>query len=650
MSVDISIVIVNYNVRHFLEQALSSIRRAQAHLSVETWVVDNNSVDDSLAMVRRDFPETHIIANKENVGFSTANNQAIAKANGKYILLLNPDTVLQEDTLIKCFDYMESHPNVGALGVKMIDGSGQFLPESKRGFPTPWVSFCKATGLSSIFKKSKLFNRYHLGYLDKNETHSIDVLCGAFMFMPKKTLDEIGYLDEAFFMYGEDIDLSYRVKKAGQEVHYFPETKIIHFKGESTKKGSLNYVRVFYQAMIIFSNKHFSGQGAGLLNLFLRIAIIGRALFSIVKRFWSKVGASFLDFIIGFASYFATMKLWATYYFKDNDYFNNSIYFNFLIYTSIVVTVFYFSGIYTKKIRVSKIIRNLGLGLIICLAVYGLLNNSLRNSRAVLVLGSLLFGGLAIFWRMIQAYRKSGKWLLDDNAKKRIIIVGEQSESDKITKMLMKTLVPHEIVGSIAPPNRFDENFHISKWDNLIKIIEIERIDEIIFSIKNLEWKKVMSCMSQMGPSVTYKMMGDDSISILGSQSKNTSGELYTVDFHFNIQENKNKYAKRISDIILAILLLLLSPILIVFQKNKANYFSHVISVLTGNKAMVGYDLKDNQLDKLPVIKQGIIPCSSLYRDLDDQNIIHRSNLLYAKDYNIWKDVDILFKGITKIG
>lgn len=650
MSVDISIIIVNYNVRHFLEQALSSIRRAQANLSVETWVVDNNSVDDSLVMVRRDFPDTHIIANTRNVGFSTANNQAIDKANGKYVLLLNPDTVLQEDTLIKCFNYMEVHSNVGALGVKMIDGSGQFLPESKRGFPTPWVSFCKATGLSAIFKNSKLFNRYHLGYLDENETHSIDVLCGAFMFMPKKILDEIGYLDEDFFMYGEDIDLSYRVKKAGQEVHYYPETKIIHFKGESTKKGSLNYVRVFYQAMIIFSNKHFSGQGAGLLNLFLRIAIIGRALFSIVKRFWSKIGASILDIAIGFVSYFSTMKLWAHYYFKDDDYFNNSIYFNFLIYTSIIVTVFYFSGIYTKKLGVSKIIRNIGLGLIISLAVYGLLNNSFRNSRAVLVLGTLLFGALAISWRLLKAYRKTGKWLLDDNAKKRIIIVGEQSESNKITKMLMKTLMPHQVVGSIAPPNRFDENFHLSKWDNLIKIIEIERVDEIIFSIKNLQWKRVMSCMSQIGPSVTYKMMGDDSISILGSQSKNAAGELYTVDFHFNIQERKNQYSKRITDIILSALLLIISPILFLFQKNKANYFGNIMKVLSGNKSLIGYDLKDRQLDKLPTIKQSIIPCSIMYKDLGDQNIIHRANLLYAKDYNIWKDVDILFKGITKIG
>ena len=209
----LSVIIVNYNVKYFLEQALLSVRKASQALAIETWVVDNNSVDDSVQMVQEKFPEVKLIANKENVGFSKANNQAIPVSAGEYVLLLNPDTVVEEDTFEKCVAFMDAHPQAGGLGVRMMDGSGKFLSESKRGFPSPWAAFCKTFGLSALFPKSKLFNEYHLGYLAENETHEVEVLAGAFMLLRRSVLDEIGLLDETFFMYGEDIDLSYRIIK-----------------------------------------------------------------------------------------------------------------------------------------------------------------------------------------------------------------------------------------------------------------------------------------------------------------------------------------------------------------------------------------------------------------------------------------------------
>ena len=190
----LSIVIVNYNVRHFLEQALLSVRRALRGIEGEVWVVDNNSVDDSVRMVQEKFPEVRLIANKDNPGFAVANNQAIRQSTGEYVLLLNPDTLVEEDTFHKCLAFMDTHPDAGALGVKLIDGSGKFLPESKRGFPSPWVAFSKTFGLSTLFPKSSLFNRYHLGHLGENETHEVDVLAGAFMFMRRTALDKSGLL------------------------------------------------------------------------------------------------------------------------------------------------------------------------------------------------------------------------------------------------------------------------------------------------------------------------------------------------------------------------------------------------------------------------------------------------------------------------
>ena len=257
-------------------------------VETEVFVVDNNSVDGSVHMVREKFPWVKLIANQDNAGFSKANNQAIRLSQGKYILLLNPDTLVESDTFSKCCDFMDSHPDAGGLGVKMIDGSGKFLPESKRGLPTPAVAFYKMSGLSKIFRRSKRFNRYHLGYLPENETNSIEILAGAYMLMRKDLLDEIGYLDETFFMYGEDIDLSWRIIKAGFKNYYFPETRIIHYKGESTKKTSVNYVLTFYQAMIIFSRKHFTGSNANLMIALIQLAIYFRAFMALAHRFFPK--------------------------------------------------------------------------------------------------------------------------------------------------------------------------------------------------------------------------------------------------------------------------------------------------------------------------------------------------------------------------
>lgn len=282
--VKISIIIVNYRVKHFLEQALRSVRAALTlyPMEAEIFVVDNCSQDDSLDYLIPRFPEVRFIANTENVGFARANNQAMELATGQYVLLLNPDTVIAEDTLHEVCLFLDTHPDAGGVGVKMLDGNGRFLPESKRGFPSPWVSFCKIFGLASLFPRSPLFGRYHLKYLSPDECHRVDILSGAFMCMRHETLDKSGLLDEAFFMYGEDIDLSYRLVLAGYHNYYLP-TPIIHYKGESTKKGSLRYVRIFYEAMLIFFKKHYPHYSTG-YYLAVKFSIFFRAMLAAAHR------------------------------------------------------------------------------------------------------------------------------------------------------------------------------------------------------------------------------------------------------------------------------------------------------------------------------------------------------------------------------
>ena len=310
-AMQLSVIIVNYNVKYFLEQCLYSVRKAMESIEGEVIVVDNNSVDGSGAVVREKFPEVKLIENNTNAGYSAANNQGIRMAGGSYILLLNPDTVVEDDTFQKAIEFMDKTPDAGGLGVKMIDGKGNFLPESKRGLPTPAVAFYKIFGLSKLFPKSRIFGKYHLGYLDQDKIHQVDVLSGAFMLLRKSVLDEIGLLDEEFFMYGEDIDLSFRITSSGYHNYYFPGTRIIHYKGESTKKGSVNYVRVFYNAMIIFARKHFSHKNAMLLSFLIRIAIYFRALLALINRFIGKALLPLTDIILLFVGIYFIKDYWA---------------------------------------------------------------------------------------------------------------------------------------------------------------------------------------------------------------------------------------------------------------------------------------------------------------------------------------------------
>ena len=269
----LSIIIINYNVKYFLEQCLYSVENAILNIDAQIIVVDNNSNDGSKEFFADKFPNVKFIWGKENVGFSKANNIGLGQATGKYILFLNPDTIVADDCFKNCIEFFEKHYNIGALGIRMIDGGGKFLKESKRGFPSLFPSLFKLFALATLFPKSRIFARYYLGNLSEYKNHVVDVLSGAFMLVEKKVLDKIGGFDEDFFMYGEDIDLSYRIQNAGLKNYYFSENTIIHFKGESTKKGSLKYVQLFYGAMNLFLQKHNTSAKSVLYSFFIKIAI-----------------------------------------------------------------------------------------------------------------------------------------------------------------------------------------------------------------------------------------------------------------------------------------------------------------------------------------------------------------------------------------
>jgi GT2 family glycosyltransferase len=273
----LSVVIVNYNVRELLSECIKSVNTALTGIDGDIYVVDNNSSDGSVAYIRDHFPDVHVIANSDNQGFAHANNQAIRQTNSDYVLLLNPDTVVFEGTLRGCVDFMDAHPQCGGVGVRMLTREGTVAPESRRAIPTPWVAFLKMLGFT---------RKYYMSHLPWDKPGQIEVISGAFCMLRHKALDQIGLLDEDFFMYGEDIDLSYRLLKGGWENWFLPYD-IIHYKGESTQKSSFRYVHVFYQAMLIFFRKHYAHLSF-LISLPIQAAIYFRALMALLQMLGDK--------------------------------------------------------------------------------------------------------------------------------------------------------------------------------------------------------------------------------------------------------------------------------------------------------------------------------------------------------------------------
>lgn len=658
---DLSIIIVNYNVRYFLEQCLHAVQQAIGSLKdegydAEVFVVDNNSVDGSVSEVRRKFPGVTLIENRENTGFSKANNQAIAPSSGRYILLLNPDTVVEEDTFVKCIDFMDKHPDAGALGVKMIDGKGAFLPESKRSLPTPEVSFYKMFGIAALFPKSRRFGKYHLGYLDPDSSHEVEVLAGAFMFLRSETLEKTGYLDESFFMYGEDIDLSYRITQAGYRNYYFPGTTIIHYKGESTKKGSLNYVKMFYQAMIIFAAKHFSSRKARTFRLLITLAIYFRAALSLAKRFTSRIYRPLLDGLIIYLGYLFVLPFWEQVRFDTVDYYPPQ-YIGVMVpaYILIWLISLYYSGTYDKPMKPFSFLKGHLLGTLVILVLYALFPLEWRYSRALIFLGSLwaIIGTLG--FRLLLHLAGVTDYQIDLNRHKRMAIVGLDQEAHRVSKLLQETQARPEIIGFITPsaekPAEDLRPDYIGHIDQIDEIAAVNRLDEIVFCSKDLPSRRIISIMTRLiGSSLDFKIAPPESMSVIGSNSINTSGDLYTI--HFNsIGKESNRRNKRLFDMLSSFLLLISFPLWFLFVKGHFNSVGNTLWVLLGFRTWVGYlSAEHEEQADLPPLKKGILNPGSHYppESLSPERI-HEINIVYSKDYRLLNDLLIIARNFRKI-
>lgn len=615
----------------------------------EIIVVDNASVDRTPQQIAEHYPTVKLIANKENSGFAKANNQALQIGRGTYVVLLNPDTIVSEDTFTTCINFMDAHDNAGAVGVRMVDGSGRFLPESKRGLPTLKASFLKMTGLYKLFPRSSGMNSYYKGNIGEYETAKIDVLTGAFMFMRKSTLDITGFLDENFFMYGEDIDLSYRITKSGADIYYLPDTSIIHYKGESTRKSSLNYIMTFYEAMLIFTNKHaeFNGQQS-----LIKIAIYFHGLVQLVIQTARKWWPPLLDFMMLVLSFFVTSKLWASYYFNQPDYFTSSFYlFNIPLYALTGVLSMFFNGAYDKPYTIKSSWVGFAWAIISILVIYAVLPPQLRTSRMTIIMGSFLYMSLLILsrWKFapwIQSIRN----FRQQEARKAIIIAGRE-ETGRIKELINRSKDHIDIVGTLSPSGTEATDYpligHLSQVEDVVRVHQIK---EIIVSAQDVPFSTFTSLMTSLGPGLRYMLAASTTMNIVGSMSRDSEGESYAIRVDFNLSHAAYRRTKRVFDIITSLIILFVSPVLYFFLPRGKVLWNNVLNVFTGNKTWVAYHPGESLSNTLPPLRPGILsPVYPIDETVNSKRIEH-IHYVYARDYHWTTDLSIIISQRLRLG
>lgn len=637
----LSVIIVNYNVKYFLEYCLFSVEKAMKNIEGEIFVIDNNSTDGSRNFFENKFPQVKFIWNTKNEGFAKANNIALQQVLGDYILFLNPDTIVPEDCFEKCISIIQSKNNSIACGIKMIDGSGKFLKESKRAFPSPMTSLYKLSGLTKLFPKSKLFSKYHLGYLDENVNHEVDVLAGAFMMVPKKILDLVGGFDESFFMYGEDIDLSYRIQKAGYKNFYFAESSIIHFKGESTKKGSLNYVKMFYKAMSVFVKKHYGGTRAGLFNFFIQIAIFIRAGLSAIAGFLKWIGLPVIDAGIILMSFWLVKFIWSSFIKREINYSPNMLIIAFPAFTILFLVASYFAGLYDNGYKQSRLNKSTTIAILVLLAAYSLLPESLRFSRGILLFGSLLAFVLMTIVRWLLLQWNVIEISADNNEINQTLIAGTENDFNEVTGLLQKAGIQERILGRVNP-DESNTTKTMGSFNNLGKLLKLYPVKEIIFCEANLSFKKIIEAMPLLPAHLRIKLFVPGTHTLIGSGSKHDPGKYISKDSGFRLARPVNQRNKNLTDVIIAFLFLITFPVHLIIKSNPLLFFKNVFDVLLLRKTWIGYALEEKDL---PMLKPGILTTTGLPSSLNTlpDESLQTTDQAYAKNFHIINDIKMVW-------
>jgi len=639
----LSVIIVNYNVRAYLEQCLRTVFTALEGVDGEVFVVDNQSTDGSVEMVREEFPQVRLIANKENVGFSRANNQAILQSRAEHVVLLNPDTVVGENVFRDVLAFLDADPKAGGLGVKMIDGAGHFLPESKRGLPTPAVAFYKIIGLTRLFPRSRVFGRYHLGHLPEDRPARIEILSGACMFLRKKTLDEVGLLDESFFMYGEDIDLSYRITLGGYENWYFPQARIIHYKGESTKKSSVNYVFVFYNAMAIFAKKHFTRRRTDPFGLVINGSIYLSAAGAIVARFLRRALLPIVDLILLFGALLLGART-----LPGGAPEAGLVGGLFALGAVHLLAFFGLFGGYDLPVRLKNIAIASAAAAAWTFLVHWISDprDDLGERTAWALLAGAVLATVGCLSRLLLHMLRVKPFSLRMLDRKRVLSIGSAEENRNALALLWQTHF------GLGRQRQFSAE-QAEAPDAVDRIrTELRRhdIDEVVFCASDLAWSRIIGLMEALRRTgAVFKIAQPGRNLIIGSSSIETLQDLHIMERH-SVTSSGSRRSKRIVDVVISVCLLAALPVTLVFVRDRRAFLSNWWNVLMGRLSWVGYHPGPGRTLKLPAIRPGVIDPVSV-QGLDPAPLtVDRVNITYAKDYRAWTDVRLVWKGVRALG
>ncbi len=683
--VDISIIIVNYNVKEFAANLLSSLEKAKDNFRLETFLVDNASSDGSVSYLKRRYPEVTYIENRENTGFGKANNQAITQAKGRYTLLINPDTIVRQNTLKVMHEHMENHPETAAAGCKMLNPDGTFAPESRRAVPTPMTALWKILGLPKLFPSSKRFSAYYLGGEDENKQDRVPVLSGAFMFFRTGVLKEIGGFDEQFFMYGEDIDLCYRVRQNGWEIDYVPQTSIIHYKGESTKKENLDYVVTFNKAIYLFFRKHYSFGYTLFFRIFILSGIVLKGVISYLSTIFRKLTQPITD--LGILNILVIIFFIWRYNIQPGNilhqYHVHYLFVNLLLSVIFIGSAVYYDLYGKNRFSIPATIKST----VIAFAGVVVITFFLRDfafSRLILLLSSIAGVLILSMVRLVQINRsRKAPNIPGSFLERKVILVGLNDKTAQlIRKIRSRADWKFNLVGVVAqnPEYSVDEIENvpvIGDRRSILQLVRYHEADEIIFILPAVDHDQILRIISELRNTTVYPRIVPDSLDyIVGKTNVDYLDDIPVMDVNLPYFSRWNMFLKRMLDLAVSLfLLLILTPLLaipvLLRRKHRKSLRIHISDtrmhsiplmlpygkhrwknrylliwqVFIGKMSLVGSPIMPEKKPRFANVKPGLTGFRQLSENRlyhEDEKLMHE--LYYLQNYSIWMDLDVLAK------
>lgn len=647
----LSVIIVSYNVQYFLELCLDSVMRAIKDIDAEVIVVDNNSSDDSCILVEEKFDTVILLANKDNKGFSKANNQGLGQAKGEYIHFLNPDTVVPEDFYTRTLAYLDQHPDTGCLGPRLIDGRGVYAPDAKKSFPSFWTSVYKVMGLSKLFPNSKTFNRYYAAQVGERETAAIDILSGCCLLVRRSAMEQAGGgFDESYFMYCEDVDLCHRIKIAGYQNIYFPEVSVIHYKGESTRKLSYRYMKVFYDAHALFVKKYYPRRLGAIYIAALRMVLGIRNILNWSRHLFSLFKMFLLDAILLTCVTLLIKDFWfetvANVQPENNDVLLKTI----PVFVIIWLLSLFLNGAYDKPFSLFKAGRGMVLGTVLVLAGYGLFPLEYRYSRGVVLFSGMTGAVIILLVRWLLSLLNWIKLVPRGKVDYKAAIVGKVEDYAETSYVLEQTHYNLELIGRITPEAESARRVlgHIA---DLPQIQKLYRINELIFNSGSVSYLEIMEQMERCAPDPFYKIHVPGSEALVGSNNSRHYAEEFSLDKKYSIGAADHRRNKRITDIFVSCLFFISYPLMMLKVKNRKGFWNNILKVMQGKKTWVGYTAAIAKEAQLPELKPAVLPPYILIEKYspDHFNNIHLSEQ-YAINYATLDDLRIIWINFKYLG